>query len=114
MSVLVKLVSDCDAKGIRLLPAGEDGLTIDAPKDALTPDLIQRLKDQKGELLTLFRPEAEALTDASAVWQAALDRLEGNPLFPPEAMAALRSAEVRWDNHAHDGPGPYTAGQEPT
>ena len=77
------------------------------------------------DLKAIFDPNADVppnaaesqaidLADATAVWQAALDRVEGNPLFPPDAMAALRSAEVRWDNRAHDGPGPYTAGQEPT
>ena len=56
MSGLAALVADCDARGIRLHPAGDDGLTIDAPQDTLTPDLIERLKAHKAELLALLRP----------------------------------------------------------
>ncbi len=54
-----RLLMDCEARGIRLLPVGEDGLTIDAPKDVLTSDLIQRLKAHKGDLLAMLRPEAD-------------------------------------------------------
>ena len=55
LSMLSDLLSECDAQGIRLLPAGDGGLTIDAPQDALTPDLLSRLKTHKTELLTLLR-----------------------------------------------------------
>ena len=51
MNGLVELTAECDARGIRLLPAGGDGLKIDAPQDVLTPDLMERLKAHKGELL---------------------------------------------------------------
>ena len=53
-SPLAELLADCDAHGIRLLLAGDGGLTIDAPQDALTPDLLARLKAHKAELLTLL------------------------------------------------------------
>ena len=56
MTDLTELLADCDAHGIRLLAASDGGLTIDAPQDALTPDLIGRLKAHKGELLGLLRP----------------------------------------------------------
>ncbi len=36
------------------------------------------------------------LADATAVWQAALDRLDGDPLFPPDVMEALRASEAQW------------------
>ena len=48
---LANLLADCDARGIRLLLAGDGGLTIDAPQDALTPELIGRLKAHKADLL---------------------------------------------------------------
>lgn len=46
MTDLAELLADCDARGIRLLPAGEGRLTTDAPQDALTPDLTGRLQEQ--------------------------------------------------------------------
>ena len=39
---------------------------------------------------------AEPAGDATAVWQAALDRLEGDPLFSSDIMKALREATVQW------------------
>ena len=60
MTNLAKLLTDCDARGIRLFLAGDGGLTIDAPQDTVTPDLIERLKAHKSELLTLLRPTPEA------------------------------------------------------
>ena len=47
--------------GIRLLVAGNGGLTIDAPQDTLTPDLLGRLKAHKAELLALLRPTPEVV-----------------------------------------------------
>jgi TubC N-terminal docking domain len=72
------LLAECKALGIRLTVAGDGGLSIDAPQDALTPDLLDRLKAHKAELLasierfderaaimefdaSLSRPEAERL-----------------------------------------------------
>ena len=40
-------------------------------------------------------PLAGASADATTVWQAALDRLEGDPRFPPNIMTALREATVQ-------------------
>lgn len=46
------LVDELANRGIRLLLVG-DGLKLDAPKGALTPDLIQRIKADKPALLRL-------------------------------------------------------------
>lgn len=54
--ILAELLADCEAHGIRLVLAGEGGLTIDAPHDALTSDLLARLRDHKAELLALLWP----------------------------------------------------------
>ncbi|QDU95191.1 hypothetical protein Pla8534_30030 [Lignipirellula cremea] len=35
-------------------------------------------------------------SDAGAVWQAALDHLDGDPRFPPDLMDSLRTADARW------------------
>ena len=58
MSDLAELLEDCDTRGIRLYPASDGGLTIDAPQAALTPDMMARLKTHKAELLALFWPAA--------------------------------------------------------
>jgi hypothetical protein len=98
--ILAGLLAECDACGIRLASAGNSGLEIEAPQDALTPDLLGRLKTYKAELLAMLRTAPATtkidLSDAVNVWSAALRRLEGNPLFPPDLIEALRSAEVRW------------------
>jgi hypothetical protein len=89
---LLNLLVDLADRGIRLAPA-PGGLEIDGPRDALTPDLLARLRDHKQELLTLLR---HPQPDAATTWQSALDRLADDPLFPPDVMLALRAAEVQW------------------
>ena len=101
-SLLSDLLADCEARGIRLALASDGGLTIDARRDALTPELLERLRAHKGELLTMLRPAPKPSCvdrpDLAAVWCAALDVVDGDPLFPPDLMEALRAADVRWDD----------------
>jgi hypothetical protein len=66
MTDLANLLADCNAHGIRLLVAGNGGLTIDAAQDALTPNLLERLKTHKAELLALLRPTPEMTPAKSA------------------------------------------------
>ena len=103
-TVLVSLLADCAARDIRLLPVGDHSLTIDAPQHVLIPDLIHRIKSHKNEMRTIFDQEAATknadLTDTAAVWQATLDRLDGDPLFPSELMELLMSADVYWADDA--------------
>ena len=70
------------------------------PRTAVTPELLDKLTRHKGDLLAILRSQTDTLamdlTDATAVWNAVLDRVEGNPLFPADAMEALRTADVRW------------------
>lgn len=105
-SILAELLADCVANGIRLALADGGGLEIDAPPDALTRDLLDRLKANKADLLELLRPASQVApinqANAAAVWQAALDMLGGDPLFPPDVMEALRSADARWIDDAPD------------
>jgi hypothetical protein len=49
--VIADLLAECHSRGIRLIQADSGGLEIDAPQAALTPDLLDRLKAHKGELL---------------------------------------------------------------
>lgn len=77
-SICAELVAECDALGIRLSLDGGDGIAIDAPQDALMPDLLERLRLHKADVLDaierfeeraaimefdagLSRPEAERL-----------------------------------------------------
>lgn len=103
----IELLAECEAHGIRLTVYGDGGLAIDAPRDAMTPDLLARLKAHKADVLALLRPAPEAApidsSDPAAVWQAALDRLEGDPLSPPDLMEALRAADARWANDEPHG-----------
>ncbi len=47
-----QLLATCDSLGIRLLPDVDGGLSIDAPQDALKPELLQQLVANKADLLT--------------------------------------------------------------
>ena len=62
-SPLAELLADCDAQGIRLLPSDDDGLTIDAPQDALTSAFLDRLKAHKGELMVILCGGADGPDD---------------------------------------------------
>ncbi|HUY88705.1 MAG TPA: hypothetical protein VMV10_08220 [Pirellulales bacterium] len=103
MSGLAQLLTDCEARGIRLLPAGDGGLTIDAPQGALTAEQIARLKAFKRELLALLRPAADAkpaqsasASDSTKV-SAGRGLCENHDLAPPAATEnppAERAAAV--------------------
>lgn len=55
MSGLAQLLTDCEVNGILLFAADDGSLTIDAPQEALTTDLLDRLKTQKAVLLAFLR-----------------------------------------------------------
>lgn len=81
MTELAQLLADCDARGIRMHPAGDTDLTIDAPHNALTTDLLEQLRARKADLLALLRPAHDtptvgpvASTDAPAVSTKAVCR----------------------------------------
>jgi len=58
-AMLADLLADCEAHGIRLALADGGGLEIDTPPDALTPDLLDRLKAHKADLLARLRTESK-------------------------------------------------------
>ena len=97
---LADLLAECDAGGIQLIPAADGSLTVDAPDNALTPELLERLKAHKADLLTILRHAADVPRcdpgDAAAVWKETLKRLEGKSMFPADMLEALGSADVRW------------------
>jgi hypothetical protein len=91
MSALSELLADCDARGIQLHPAGDGGLTIDAPQAALTPDIVARLKTHKAELLALLRP-------------APVVKAQPMPTVKPTAKPICRCGSTTWrDVSIHNG-----------
>lgn len=79
-SPLAGLLAECDGHGIRLLLADDGGLTIDVPQDNLTPNLLERLKAHKAELLTLLRPRPDFYVD---------DALNAEPVLATQENAAI-------------------------
>jgi len=55
MSAVSDLLAECQAKGIRLLPAGNGGLTVDASRGVLTNELMEQLRVYKPELVADLR-----------------------------------------------------------
>jgi hypothetical protein len=59
ISTMTGLLADCYRYGIQLSLTEGGGLTIDAPEDVLTPELLARLKAHKVDLLATLRPTTE-------------------------------------------------------
>ena len=94
-SILAELLAECEAHGIRLLLAGDGGLTIDAPQDALTPDLLGRLKANKADVLAMLRPA----TDAAPALPVAISDTPAKP-----TKAVCRCGSTTWrDVPIHGG-----------
>lgn len=91
-----QLVSKLTCLGIRLQRRG--GTLRYTPRSAVTPDLLEQLKVHKTVLLEMLdRVDLyDNDLDGPAIWQAALDTLEGDPEFPPDVISILRQAHVRW------------------
>ena len=96
--IAAEIMVDLLRLGIRLEAHG-DRLRY-SPRSAMTPELAEQIKMRKPELLAMLQSDSAksniAPTDPTAVWQAALDRLEGDPLFPPEILESLRKGQPRW------------------
>jgi hypothetical protein len=77
-SALWELLAECEARGIHLVATGSDGLTIDSPRDSLTPQLLTQLKSHKLALLDFL----ESLEERSAIieFDAGLSRQEAEKL----------------------------------
>lgn len=95
---LPELLSDLSRLGIKL-EACDDRLRY-FPQSAASPELLNRLKTHKADLLAIL-PQATAspevsLGDPKAIWNAVLDRLESDPEFTPDFVQALRNGKVEW------------------
>lgn len=94
-AVLADLLAECEAQGVRLALADGGGLGIDAPQDALTPELLARLKSHKGELLRLL----VAAPGAAPPLPVAASNDAAKP-----AKAICRCGSTRWrDVSIHGG-----------
>ena len=86
MTGLAELLADCGADGIPLLRAGGDGLTIDASREALTPDLMKRLKAHKAALLAILADDP-VTPDA---------RRQAHAVLVERLNAAYRGGPIDW------------------
>ena len=75
MTGLNELLADCDARGIRLLPSSDGGLTMDAPQDAVTPELLDELRQHKSDLLRLLSDDPRGQTEYSRLVAEMMDRV---------------------------------------
>jgi hypothetical protein len=97
-SILLEIAADCDARGIRLIPECDGNLNIDAPRGALTPEFLDRLKAYKGEILALLGARDFDVDSAP--------NAEPTPVIEPgmNAAAICRCGSTRWrDVPIHDG-----------
>jgi len=109
MSGPAQLLKDCKSRGVWLLPAGDGGLTIDAPQTALSADLIDRLKAYKGELLALLpRPAATqspaGTRDSRSTIKGPQAKADASPRTTTPAAKICRCGAAKWrDVPIHDG-----------
>ncbi len=90
---------ECDAHGVRLFPGKAGSLTIDAPRGALSPDLLDQLKARKAEVLALLLRADEFNADGTPDAEPAPFIEQGvNP------NAVCRCGSTKWrDVPIHDG-----------
>jgi hypothetical protein len=58
MSAVTELLGECDTRGIRLNATRDGRVTIDAPKDALSPEFLERVRTHKAELIEQLETKA--------------------------------------------------------
>ncbi len=82
-----EIVTYLEHRGVRLRLAGSE-LEIDAPEEALTPALIERVKERKAELLAFLQSAAEPYdwkadcAELFAIAQAKVERNVANDWCP--------------------------------
>lgn len=89
-----ELRAELARRGIRLDAYG-DRLRY-APRSAVTPELAERIKVHKTELLAALRGDfrAESTDPVRHWWHAALDEVKDH--FPAQVLQALREADVEF------------------
>jgi TubC N-terminal docking domain len=93
-----ELRNDLAQRGVKLAVHGD--MLRYSPRSEITPDLLERMSAHKEELLAIVQNEARTpvidLSDPTAVWQATLDRLEGDPHFSADILESLRQGQAIW------------------
>ena len=96
---LVDLLSDLDRAGVQELIPDGDRLRY-RPRSAVTPDLAERLRTHKADLLAVLRPPAEApdvATSAPGVDEPDLEPIRWeDPLEPPEPCPGCGGLVFWW------------------
>lgn len=101
MTNVVNLMAKCHFDGIKLSPDSDGDLTIDAPKDVLTPELIEDLRAQKCDLLAFLRSDPVTPETRRQVYSQMMERVnakyEGWPIDWDELIELdqrIRTAET--------------------
>jgi hypothetical protein len=98
-SPLADLLAECDALGIRLLLANDGALDIDAPRSALSPDLLERLRARRLDILLVLYADQDSVSADEFPYE--WEWLEASGL-PPDALCRCGSTTWR-DIPIHDG-----------
>ena len=88
-----QLIRELAEAGVTIAVRGE--VLRCTPRERMTPQLLQRVREHKPELLARLEYATDTL-NANAVWHQTLDQLAGDPLFPPHVMEMLRAGKARW------------------
>lgn len=100
---IAKLLSECDARGIRLAAADGGKLEIDAPQEALTDSLLRQLRAAKSELLEALQPQTPATVDAEPAALAGDCPEETDSIDPGEIPACPTCGSLdAWHSVAGD------------
>ena len=93
-----ELLIELNRLGVKLVANGER-LRF-TPKEKVTPELLEKLKVSKQELLTILRRKTKVakinVLDAFEVWEAVIDKVSCDPEFTPEMLEALRNGKPQW------------------
>lgn len=90
-SRLAELLGECAAHGVRLLVADDGGLSIDAPQDVLTPDLLGRLKAHKRELLAMLLRASDFDIDSAPAAEPAPISEKRTHRMPPDLRRPVKA-----------------------
>jgi hypothetical protein len=117
----VALLAEARALGVELMPEPPDGIRMRGPRKALTPELRERLRAVKPELLALLGSEVRRVRVRDA-WSASFGRLAAlaRTSWPTTGAAVLRWLRPEWARdleeaeaaadtagHAHLNGGPW-------
>ncbi|QDT51688.1 hypothetical protein Pan258_57800 [Symmachiella dynata] len=92
MITVPEFLVECEALGVKLLLTEGGGLAIDAPRDALTPELLDRLKSHKAAICDALR--------SGSVSTSLAKQFEGDAIDLSEQMTGVD--EIDWFEQISD------------